>query len=51
MLTGDTRATAESVAGKLGIQEFEAEVLPEKKSEIVARLQQEGRVVAMAGME
>jgi len=49
MLTGDTRATAESVAGKLGIQEFEAEVLPEKKSEIVARLQQEGRVVAMAG--
>jgi len=49
MLTGDTRATAESVAGKLGIQEFEAEVLPEKKWEIVKRLQQEGRVVAMAG--
>ena len=49
MLTGDNRATAENVAGKLGITEFEAEVLPEKKSDIVRRLQQEGRVVAMAG--
>jgi len=49
MLTGDNRATAQSVADKLGIQEFEAEVLPEKKWEIVKRLQQEGRVVAMAG--
>ena len=49
MLTGDNQATAENVAGKLGISEFEAEVLPEKKSEIVQRLQQEGRVVAMAG--
>ncbi len=49
MLTGDNRATAENVAGKLGITEFEADVLPEKKAEIVQRLQQEGRVVAMAG--
>jgi len=49
MLTGDNRATAENVADKLGITEFEAEVLPEKKAEIVQRLQHEGRVVAMAG--
>jgi Cu+-exporting ATPase len=49
MLTGDNQATAENVAGKLGITEFEAEVLPEKKSETVQRLQREGRVVAMAG--
>ncbi len=49
MLTGDNRATAENIAGKLGISEFEAEVLPEKKAEIVQRLQHEGRVVAMAG--
>jgi Cu+-exporting ATPase len=49
MLTGDNRPTAENVAGKLGIKEFEAGVLPEKKSEIVKRLQREGRVVAMAG--
>jgi P-type Cu+ transporter len=49
MLTGDNRATAESVAGQLNIQEFEAEVLPEKKSEVVKRLQKDGRVVAMAG--
>jgi Cu+-exporting ATPase len=49
MLTGDNRTTAESVAGKLGIQEFEAEVRPEQKSEIVKRLQGAGRVVAMAG--
>ncbi len=49
MLTGDNRATAENIAGKLGISDFEAEVLPEKKAEIVQRLQKEGRVVAMAG--
>jgi Cu+-exporting ATPase len=49
MLTGDSRTTAEAIARELGIQEFEAGVLPEKKSEIVKRLQAEGRVVAMAG--
>jgi Cu+-exporting ATPase len=49
MLTGDSRSTAEIVARKLGIDEFKAEVLPEKKAEIVKRLQAEGRKVAMAG--
>jgi Cu+-exporting ATPase len=49
MLTGDSRATAEAVAKALGIEEFEAEVLPGKKSDVVQRLQNEGRVVAMAG--
>jgi P-type Cu+ transporter len=49
MLTGDNRRTAENVAGKLGISEFEAEILPGQKSEVVRRLQGEGRVVAMAG--
>jgi Cu+-exporting ATPase len=49
MLTGDSRTTAEAVARKLGIDEFEAEVLPAKKAEVVKRLQAEGRIVAMAG--
>ena len=49
MLTGDNRTTAEAVARALGIDEVEAEVLPERKSEVVARLRKEGRVVAMAG--
>ncbi len=49
MLTGDGRATAESVARRLGIDEVHAEVLPDAKSELVARLQAAGRTVAMAG--
>ena len=49
MITGDNRATAENVANKLNITEFEAEVSPEKKSEVVRKLQEQGRVVAMAG--
>ncbi len=49
MLTGDNRATADAVAKKLGIDEVEADVLPERKSEAVKRLQAGGRVVAMAG--
>jgi Cu+-exporting ATPase len=49
MLTGDSRATAESVARKLGIDEVDAEVLPEHKAEVVQRLKAEGRRVAMAG--
>ncbi|MFC7694505.1 copper-transporting P-type ATPase [Paeniroseomonas aquatica] len=49
MLTGDNRTTAEAVARKLGIQEVEADVLPEDKNRIVRKLRSEGKVVAMAG--
>ncbi|MBZ5682393.1 MAG: heavy metal translocating P-type ATPase [Acidobacteriia bacterium] len=49
MLTGDRRETAAEIAALLGITEFEAEVLPEAKLEIIRKLQRQGRVVAMAG--
>ncbi|MBI4263254.1 MAG: heavy metal translocating P-type ATPase [Acidobacteria bacterium] len=49
MLTGDSKTTAQAVAGKLGLDEVIAEVLPDQKVEVVKRLQAEGRVVAMAG--
>jgi P-type Cu+ transporter len=49
MLTGDNKIVAASIAKQLGIDEFEAEVMPERKLEIVRKLQGEGRVVAMAG--
>jgi Cu+-exporting ATPase len=49
MLTGDNKLVAAAVARQLGIEEFEAEVLPERKSEVIRELQQKGRVVAMAG--
>ena len=49
MLTGDNRTVAASIAQSLGITEFEAEVLPEGKLEVIRKLQQQGRVVAMAG--
>lgn len=49
MLTGDNHKTAVAVARQLGIDEVEADVLPEGKSEIIERLRSEGGVVAMAG--
>jgi Cu+-exporting ATPase len=49
MLTGDSRTTAEFVAQSLGIKQVYAEVLPDQKSEVVKKLQTEGRIVAMAG--
>jgi Cu+-exporting ATPase len=49
MLTGDNATTAKAVAAKLGIDDVEAEVLPQDKSKVVERLRAQGRVVAMAG--
>ena len=49
MLTGDNRTTAAYIAKSLGIDEFEAEVLPEGKLEVIRKLQKQGRIVAMAG--
>jgi Cu+-exporting ATPase len=49
MMTGDNRTTALAVAGRLGIDEVEAEVLPQDKAKVVQKLRGEGRAVAMAG--
>ena len=49
MLTGDSRTTAEAVADRLGIDEVEAEVLPDRKAEVIRKLQQQGSKVAMTG--
>jgi P-type Cu+ transporter len=49
MLTGDNRTTAQAIARKLGITDVEAEVLPDRKADIINKLKSEGRFVAMAG--
>ncbi len=49
MLTGDNRTTANAIARRLGLTKVEADVLPDQKAEVVAKLKREGRVVAMAG--
>ena len=49
MLTGDNRITANAIAKRLGITEVEADVLPDKKADVVAKLKAQGRIVAMAG--
>lgn len=49
MLTGDNRVTAQAVARRLGIDQVEAEVMPDHKADVVKRLRSQGRVVAMAG--
>ncbi|MCI0845020.1 MAG: HAD-IC family P-type ATPase, partial [Chloroflexi bacterium] len=49
MLTGDNIQTAHAIAGQLGVERVEAEVLPQDKAAVIKRLQAEGRVVAMVG--
>ena len=48
MITGDRRATAEAIARPLGIDQVEAEILPGRKAEVIQRIQDEGRTVAVA---
>jgi P-type Cu+ transporter len=49
MLTGDRKAAAEAIGKQLGIEDYQAEVLPQQKCEVVKKLRSEGRIVAMAG--
>jgi P-type Cu+ transporter len=49
MLTGDNRTTAEAVARSVGIDQIEADVLPDQKAAVIKRLQERGERVAMAG--
>ena len=49
MLTGDNIQTAQAIAGQLGVEQVEAEVLPQDKAAVIKRLQAEGRLVAMVG--
>jgi Cu+-exporting ATPase len=49
MLTGDRHAAATKVANELGIEDVEAEVQPQQKGEVIKRLRDQGRIVAMAG--
>ncbi|HUX07048.1 MAG TPA: copper-translocating P-type ATPase, partial [Acidobacteriota bacterium] len=49
LLTGDNRRTADAIAGELGIERAEAEVLPDQKAEVVKRLQSDGEIVGMVG--
>ncbi len=49
MLTGDSQSTAEAIASQLGIDDVRAQVLPGGKRDVVAELERQGHLVAMAG--
>lgn len=49
MLTGDNEATAATIAGELGIEEFHAQALPDRKVEVIEALRRQGHTVAMVG--